>query len=1189
MGEGLKMTGKKILKIAKKIAKRVVKILLPVLLIILIILIILGLFVRHLKKTDADYEEGSWKSVPYGAEQYTSNVTIDKDGNIHTSMSAQEIWDKLVENNSRVDEYLDGPEDLLKLMNAEIVTNFPDTRPNPDDPIDWESLNKDVNSKKGQGIIKFKRAKSDGTTETMKFVDEDTFYGWIEEFNITGSEDVKQKLLTHFTIHEQIETTSGSSGTTGGSSGSGSDLNYNAMDIVTDISDRIVAAAKTTPWVGKDLCQKWVRKVYENAGLYSEKEPYASAMDAYKDRLESTDRNNIPVGAAVYGTGTGTKYGHVGIYIVNGLVMDNVGNGIKTQTLDEWIAWQEKYGTGWLGWGWQAGKPTKIISGGTDSSNTDNKNSNNSTEDKVKMQLITDNGKVTFYNGDGSAMEGGKLNALGYELSDGQVAMKELSKYKNSVIYIETADTGEGSYANGKFFYVTDTGGGLANNQVDVYAGVDQATLNAEPYGSFGSGAKIYLVEENVTLEDYQTRYMDKSLGQTENTVQQKRTYQVIVATWNQTTETTTSNEPGFASQSSTTYSATTQTINYQDLVSGYTMPFDYLWALTVMGNDENFPLDLAELVYNSKIEITVHDNLTVTTNTTTENYTKQVREQHGDDTVTVNKTYTKTHTVTTRSNTLHVALTTADVWIVKYTQKFTYQKNGESNTYIPETPEIIEKTDPDSDEDNFVTIFLKREHYDARNSLLSGSEWLFEILEENEKTADVFPDLTRYLFYKATGQKKYKVDIDFEELFDPENFKKVTTGGTAGGLSLTTTMFTKDVFRQALQAYYDKTGNQAFYRNFLSKVDELYDSSIANNINPELVVITAKTEGNFSEAGGSFNYWGVNVPNGSSSGDSYGSLAEGIAGYASYIHKYEYGDFAATIMQRYEERKAAGCDPLGYGLPGTLSGMQSIYSFLGNHVYGSSGTGGYYYMDPDRAGVTKIYATHEEFLTKCKDSGLPEHAAGTVTTVWEQGQYTAWKVEKKLEVWNEIFGAYGSLNSGGNVSGSVTGDVANGTAQEKLNFLFPNGIPTTESEMSKYMTTIDVALTTKNGVKTTGRLTVHKAVVQDVQEVFQAAQDAGFKIYEAAGYSFRRMNNGSGSSLSHHSYGIAIDINVNENYSRDGGTIYAGSFWDPSRSEFSIPKDGVLVNAFKTKGWKWGGDWSGTYQDYMHFSFTGN
>lgn len=94
---------------------------------------------------------------------------------------------------------------------------------------------------------------------------------------------------------------------------------------------------------------------------------------------------------------------------------------------------------------------------------------------------------------------------------------------------------------------------------------------------------------------------------------------------------------------------------------------------------------------------------------------------------------------------------------------------------------------------------------------------------------------------------------------------------------------------------------------------------------------------------------------------------------------------------------------------------MQSLYSSLGKHVEGSGGTGGYYYMDPDRAGITKIYKTHQEFLSVCKNSGKSEHAYGTNTTVWEQGQYTAYQVEQKLEIWNYMFGNYGTLSGEGN------------------------------------------------------------------------------------------------------------------------------------------------------------------------------
>ena len=47
-------------------------------------------------------KDGSWDNVPYASSQYSSNVTIDEDGVTTTQMSAQEVWDKLVENKSNM-------------------------------------------------------------------------------------------------------------------------------------------------------------------------------------------------------------------------------------------------------------------------------------------------------------------------------------------------------------------------------------------------------------------------------------------------------------------------------------------------------------------------------------------------------------------------------------------------------------------------------------------------------------------------------------------------------------------------------------------------------------------------------------------------------------------------------------------------------------------------------------------------------------------------------------------------------------------------------------------------------------------------------------------------------------------------------------------------------------------------------
>ena len=679
--------------------KRMIKIILP--LVIIVVIIISGA-VYVIKKDDGTYKEGDWSNTQFAAGQFIGNTSISYDGKISTNMSAQELWDKLIEEDSRVSVYLDGPEELLKLMNAEIVTNYPDLRPNPDEEIDWDAINSNIDSKDAQGIIKFKRAQSNGTTSTMSYVDSDTFYNWIELYCATGDETARQNALTHFTIEKNMATGTGAI----------DNLEYNGKDIVTDISERIIAAAQITPWPGASLCQAWVRAVYANAGLGDV--AYAKAVDAYRANVVSTEMDNIPIGAAVYGTGKGGDgAGHVRIYIGNGQVMDSVSSGIRTQSLEEWVAWQESYGftvdgrTGWLGWGWQSGSPTKIISGGDEDGADDEENDDDDEVSTVDMQLITDNGKVTFYNADGSAMEGGNLTALGYEVSDGQVAMKDLQQYKNCVIYIETAETGEGSYANGKFFYVTDTGGGLADNQVDVYVDEDQSTLLAEPYGSYTSGAKIYLVESNVTLDDYNSKYLDKEIGEVDSgTTQNQNAYSVVVATWSKTQVIVESDDPQVEESNNTTLSMTTQKINYQDFVSGYTMPFDYLWDLLVLTEDKDFVFNLADLVYDSEIEITIHDNENVHTKKDIYNYTRKEKVQTTNVTGSITyhsnntsgaaasqgsqvKTFTKssgfepveypypyktTKTTITTTNTLDISLTKADVWIVKYEKKYEYQ-----------------------------------------------------------------------------------------------------------------------------------------------------------------------------------------------------------------------------------------------------------------------------------------------------------------------------------------------------------------------------------------------------------------------------------------------------------------------------------------------------------------------------------
>lgn len=368
--------------------------------------------------------------------------------------------------------------------------------------------------------------------------------------------------------------------------------------------------------------------------------------------------------------------------------------------------------------------------------------------------------------------------------------------------------------------------------------------------------------------------------------------------------------------------------------------------------------------------------------------------------------------TVTHREASVSVSYVKINSYTKQINRVKTTNTNTTTNKYTTKTTNVPrEKTDKNTDEKNFVNIMCKSEYTNAREQILNNVDWLWELLENNPDTVNMI-DLTKYLLNKVLGKNKFDTNFKFDEY---GNNSFVSVGAVGGSLSLVTPNLDKGKFVEAMNAYAGKNAN--FDSNFLPYVADIYDWSVAAGVNPELVIITAKTEGNFGQAGGSYNYWGLGTPNGASSGSSYSSLKEGVEAYARSILAFNTGWRAQRINQLAAERQAAGVDPLGYGAPDTFSGMQSLYSDLGNHIEGSSGAGGYYYMDPARAGVTKIYATHEEFLAKCKDSGIPDHAYGTAVTTWENGQYTAWQVEKKLQFWNTIFGSYGSISTEGNTN----------------------------------------------------------------------------------------------------------------------------------------------------------------------------
>jgi D-alanyl-D-alanine carboxypeptidase len=140
------------------------------------------------------------------------------------------------------------------------------------------------------------------------------------------------------------------------------------------------------------------------------------------------------------------------------------------------------------------------------------------------------------------------------------------------------------------------------------------------------------------------------------------------------------------------------------------------------------------------------------------------------------------------------------------------------------------------------------------------------------------------------------------------------------------------------------------------------------------------------------------------------------------------------------------------------------------------------------------------------------------------------------------------------------------------------------------------------------GRLVVHRRVTRDVVTVFRHLYTARFPIrrmvpvsaYGGSDDASMAADNTSGFNCrfvsgtrrwSMHAYGLAIDVNPIENPYVSASRVQppAGrAYLNRSRVRPGMAVPGrVLVRAFATAGWAWGGYWSGT-PDYQHFSTTG-
>ncbi len=101
-------------------------------------------------------------------------------------------------------------------------------------------------------------------------------------------------------------------------------------------------------------------------------------------------------------------------------------------------------------------------------------------------------------------------------------------------------------------------------------------------------------------------------------------------------------------------------------------------------------------------------------------------------------------------------------------------------------------------------------------------------------------------------------------------------------------------------------------------------------------------------------------------------------------------------------------------------------------------------------------------------------------------------------------------------------------------------------------------------------QMTCHRRVTRAFASVFSCIQERGLqdRITSFGGcFAFRPQR--TGSKLSAHCWGIAIDLNPESNQQGAPGNMDTG-----------------VVEIFRHAGFEWGGDWRGKTRDPMHFQF---
>lgn len=646
-------------------------------------------------------------------------------------------------------------------------------------------------------------------------------------------------------------------------------------------------------------------------------------------------------------------------------------------------------------------------------------------------------------------------------------------------------------------------------------------------------------------------------------------------------------------------------TIDYKTVVQKYIMPYEFPLALLVASQNSEFAAAVANLARTGTIVISVNDNITTTNTVEKYNYhsstyvkkdityrikeTVSVKDENGNDTGATREVYRTryaypenridkdiqdyyTRTTINQMNDMELMITEAKTWLIDFTA--TYVHNPPLPIYTQD------KIDMGSD-DGYRNVEDYHGYYaDLDSTLPSGAQIMSSSGKKEEKQTNKTIDTStmlasnKYVRTKAevVGREErflslLKVDPNtgvFDKTDTSKNTKQVEyivnpnstiTESPMGNLIGMTEWFFNVLSNNEKTQSYEETARYLWYlligkdygvtsldfdiylaEEFLDASFGLYTSADCSNIGLSAGVLALKAR------------------------VEYYANIEGISDYVPVllaIMMQESGGNATKTPDVFQCSESLGLKPnsidtetsikqgvsyfkgalvkANYDIDLALQGYNFGHGFIPYAI----ARGGYSLENAKRFSKERL-----------KGGGDPEYVP---------------HVKRYLEI----------NQSSINITGS---------SSEKLRQLFPNGVPQTDSQMKPYLTTVTIEILNKSGNVEKRNLKVHKAVAEDVKDIFAEIKNAGFKAYSVGAYSWRSA--AASTSRSHHSYGIAIDINPNENYMIKGGKIISGSFWKPSENEYSIAQNGAVVKAFTKRGWGWGGTWKSS-KDYMHFSFT--